>query len=73
MGIAKKWQKFKAMSCFFAKKQNPAFAVYDYLHKKMKYGIHADVYFKLGLGSIPFANLHRMFLMTNMWILLKIK
>ena len=57
MGIAKKWQKLKAMGCFFAKKQNPAFAVYDYIHKKTKYGIHADVYFKLGLDSIPFANL----------------
>ena len=57
MGIAREWQKLKAMGCFFAEKQNPVFAVYDYIHKKTKYGIHADVYFKLGLDSIPFANL----------------
>ena len=57
MSIGREWQKFKAMGCFFAKKQNPVFAVYDYVHKKNKYGIKADVYFKWGLDSVPFANL----------------
>ena len=57
MGIAREWQKLKAMGCFFAKKQNPVFAVYDYIHKKNKYGIRTDIYFKWGLDRVPFANL----------------
>ncbi|MGE4588715.1 MAG: sugar-transfer associated ATP-grasp domain-containing protein [Acidaminococcaceae bacterium] len=57
MSIGREWQKFKAMCCFFAKKQNPVFAVYDYIHKKNKYGIKPEVYFKWGLDRLTFANL----------------
>lgn len=57
MGIVREWQKFKAVIFFFAKKQNPVLTLYDYLHKKHKYGIKTADYLKWGLDSIPFANL----------------